>query len=329
MARASWDTLLTLAYRALDYWDLNNTQIELISVSENLVYRVDDERRRTYALRIHRPNYRTLAELKSEQLWSTALNQSGVNVPVPILNRDGQGHAKIESPKIEETRYVSVVNWVEGETLAILAEKELDKEKRLVYFEQLGRIAARIHNQATSWQLPAGFKRQSFDADGLVGDTPLWGKFWDVPQLTWPQRKLIIDARSRIFEMLLDCDKDPNIYSLIHSDLSPYNILVANDVLHVIDFDDAGFGWHQYELAGALYRYQLSSDFFEVQKALIRGYRTQRVLNDEAIKMLPIFLLIRALVTISWIHERPNLHRKKFLAALIKLACTQIESLKL
>jgi len=329
MVRASSGTLLTLAHRALDYWDLNNTRIELISVSENLVYRVEDDRRRTYALRIHRPNYRTLTELKSEQLWSAALNQSGVSVSVPIPSRDGQGYVEIVSPRTTETRYASVVNWVEGETLATLTKKEFDKDKRLVYFEQLGQIAARIHNQATSWQLPTGFKRHSFDADGLVGDAPLWGKFWNVPQLSCPQRKLVIDARSRIFKMLLDCDKDPNLYSLIHSDLSPYNILVNSDDLHVIDFDDAGFGWHQYELAGALYRYQSSSDFFEIQKALIRGYRTQRVLNDKAIKMLPIFLLIRALVTISWIHERPNLDRNKFSAALIKLACTQIESLKL
>jgi Ser/Thr protein kinase RdoA (MazF antagonist) len=329
MAREKWGTLLTLAYSALDYWDLNNTQIELISVSENLVYRVEDDRRRTYALRIHRPNYRTLAELKSEQLWSTALNQSGVSVPVQILSRDGQGYAKIVPLRNEGTRYASVVNWVEGETLASLAIKEPDKEKRLRYFEQLGHIAARIHNQATSWKLPTGFKRHSFDANGLVGEAPLWGNFWEVPQLTHPQRKLIRDTRSRIFEMLLDYDKDPNLYSLIHSDLSPYNILVNNDNLHVIDFDDAGFGWHQYELAGALYRYQRSSDFFEIQNAVICGYRKKRVLSDKAIGMLPIFLLIRALVTISWIHNRPNLKRNKFLTTLIESACTQIESLKL
>ena len=47
-------------------------------------------------------------------------------------------------------------------------------------------------------------------------------------------------------------DRTPSGYSVIHADMHPGNIVVDGDRLTVIDFDDAGFGWHQYDIATAL-----------------------------------------------------------------------------
>ena len=38
---------------------------------------------------------------------------------------------------------------------------------------------AAMHNQASAWQPPAGFKRHALDADGLMGEAPFWGPFWE------------------------------------------------------------------------------------------------------------------------------------------------------
>jgi len=45
------------------------------------------------------------------------------------------------------------------------------------------------------------------------------------------------------------------------ADLPPGNLLVHKDQLAVIDFDDAGFGWHHYDLAVALVHSQTDSQF--------------------------------------------------------------------
>ncbi len=51
------DTLRAIAEQALDEWDIPAVQLELISISENTVFRVDTDADETYVLRIHRPGY--------------------------------------------------------------------------------------------------------------------------------------------------------------------------------------------------------------------------------------------------------------------------------
>ncbi len=99
---------------------------------------------------------------------------------------------------------------------------------------------------------------------------------------------------------------------MIHADLHAKNILVGDaGKSHVIDFDNAGFGWHQYELAVALFGLDDRSSFQAIQDALISGYRSVRSLDDEALSLLPLFLLIRRLVLISWMRHRPELGRRE------------------
>ena len=82
-------TLGAIAERALDEWDICAARLELISISENTVFRVDTDVGETYVLRIHRPGYHNLAELNSEQQWTAALKQAGIGVPLPRLTREG------------------------------------------------------------------------------------------------------------------------------------------------------------------------------------------------------------------------------------------------
>ena len=81
---------------------------------------------------------------------------------------------------------------------------------------------------------------------------------------------------------------------------------VGHQGLHVIDFDDAGFGWHHYELAVALHHYQEDDRFGDIQAALVDGYREARPLADSVVAMLPMFLLVRSLVHLAWRAQRPE-----------------------
>ena len=80
MAKARYlgDGLLPVARQALAHWNIRPTAIELVSTSENTVFKVLTEPGKAYVLRIHRPGYHTLQELESEQLWTAALNNAGV-----------------------------------------------------------------------------------------------------------------------------------------------------------------------------------------------------------------------------------------------------------
>ena len=45
----------------------------------------------------------------------------------------------------------------------------------------LGSIMAKMHNHAEHWREPVGFTRHAWDVDGLTGDRPFWGRFWELP----------------------------------------------------------------------------------------------------------------------------------------------------
>lgn len=321
------EALLASASRALQHWDILATAISLVSHSENIVFRVDSECGQPFVFRFHRPGYHTLPELHGEFQWMAALNLSGIGAPVPRLSKDERAFVPFYLPELSQTRYVSMVEWVEGTPMATLIEQEADPSRLAGYFHKVGSLAARIHNQAASWQTPAGFERHAFDADGLMGEEPFWGPFWEQSDLTPANRKQIIFARDRIHDLLSNYGKRPATYSLIHADLHPGNLITTGENVHIIDFDDSGFGWHLYELAVAISYYQDSPHFESIRAAIIEGYLTERPLSQSDIDLLPVFVLIRSMASLGWIEQRPELDSSHKVPILIRRAREQSREL--
>lgn len=293
--------LHTLAVQALAEWDLDGAHLEPIGVSENASFRVDGPGKR-YVLRIHRPGYHTLAELESEQVWTAALREAGLDVPVPVRTRDDRGYVTLPFDGVE--RHIGLLEWVDGEMLGRIMYREPSSFPE--HFRAIGRIAAAIHNQSSAWTVPNGFQRHRFDVEGFVGDDPFWGPFWDVPRMDAEQRDVMANARKAVADELSRLEGSAHTFSLIHADLHPHNVVVGEQGLHLIDFDDSGFGWHHYELAVVLYQYRELDPFDEMQAALVEGYRERRPFTDADVAKLPLFFLIRTLVHLGWRADRPE-----------------------
>ena len=327
MAQAiSESVLMDIAHSAIKEWDIQISNIDLIAIMENSVFRVSSVSGKSYVLRIHRPGYHSLDELDSELDWTAALYQAKVPVPRPVRTREGRGYVTTPVPDSSETRHVGLVEWIEGVPLASVIDTK-DKEGLAERFNQIGRLAACIHNQASEWTIPTSFRRHAFDADGLMGDSPFWGPFWSAPLIKSAERKQILRARGAIYRTLSEHGKNQGTYSLIHADLHPRNLIADGNRLYAIDFDDSGFGYHQYELAVALYAYQDEPIFDQIRDSLVSGYRSERKLEDSALDMLPVFLLIRSLALIGWINDRPELKQDKRQRKLIEWVCEQSENL--
>ncbi|MDA1004238.1 MAG: phosphotransferase [Chloroflexi bacterium] len=317
--------LLDAARRALTHWKLAAADVRLVARSENVVFRVDAPDGHAYVLRIHRPGYNSRAELESEHVWMTALNASGIDAPRALRTVGGDGYVPVALPD-GSSRFAGVVEWVEGELLSAAIAQAHDERAIAARFESLGSIAARIHNQSSGWQLPADFVRRAWDADGLMGEQPLWGRFWDVPQLDAAGRALLLRTRDAIHRELRAFGTGSDRYSLIHADLHAHNVLVAGDRLAVIDFDDSGFGWHLHELAVALFSEWREPPGEAATAALLAGYRRERSLPAEHERLLPMFVLIRALALIGWMHDRPELGQVGRIERLIERTTADCEA---
>ena len=291
----------TMAQQALEAWGLQSARCELVGFVENIVFRVDPDDGQALVLRLHRPGYHSLEELISERQWTRALNNCGISAPVPVRALDGNDYVLVKAGLSGEARYAGMSQWVDGE---ILNDVIANGNDFAGHFRRLGEVAARIHNQASGWEPPSGFTRHSLDADGFMALSPFWGPFWASPDLNTSERARFKHLRGTIHDLLERLETGPHTYSLIHADLHPRNLVVDGGRLHVIDFDDAGFGWHMYELAVGLFSYQGHPRFPEMVGAVLEGYREIRPLDAESAALLPLFLLVRALALVGWLADR-------------------------
>jgi Ser/Thr protein kinase RdoA (MazF antagonist) len=279
----------------------------LVVMNENVTFRVNDRRDgSSYVLRLHRPGYHDLAELNAERVWLRALGLAGIAVPSAVPASDGRDYVPVAVPAIDETRYAGLTRWIEGEIVAEVLQRTEDGRVVEQYFAQLGSIMASMHNQASGWRSPRSFTRHAFDADGLMGDDPFWGRFWEHDALSGDERRVLLTTRDVIHGVLERYGREPATFSMIHADLHHYNVLVDGEQLSVIDFDDAGFGWHQYDIAVALYHSQATPNFDAIKRAFVAGYRATRAISDEALALVPMFQLIRGMAIIGWKHLRPE-----------------------
>ena len=189
------------ASEALRAFPIEPVRIDLVTVSENVTFRVG-ARDGDYVLRLHRPGYHSLEELDSERLWTQALTATGIAVPLSVAARDGRYYVPAPVPATGEMRFAGVVRWTHGEILADVMKRVGDEAAWPAWFEQLGAIMASMHNQASVWRPPASFTRQHLDVAGLLGEAPFWGRFWASPVFDAEQRALVLAARETIRDAL-------------------------------------------------------------------------------------------------------------------------------
>jgi Ser/Thr protein kinase RdoA (MazF antagonist) len=321
------DEMQALALMALRHWDLEVLSLAPIKVRENAVFRIDLAGGARAVLRVHRNGYHSDGELDSEFVWMRALEEAGIAVPRAIRSRHGRDFEIVAVAGGGSTRQIDVFEWIEGRQLgSVESGVGANGAEIAEQYQTIGRIAARMHNHTAGWQHPVGFQRHSWDAEGLVGEQPFWGRFWELAELTPGQRGLLLRARAKIADELAAYGTSPDRYGLIHADLVPENLLVDGKRVQVIDFDDAGFGWHLFELATSLYFLTGDAMYPTARAALIRGYRSERELPDEALQRLPLFLAVRGTTYLGWVHTRQGSDTaRELMPFLVERACAVAE----
>ena len=168
-------TFTPAAEAALKSFPIDASDLALVSLAENVTFKVTDRAGAAYVLRLHRPGYHTLEELVSERAWIRALAESDIDVPGALPARDGRDYVPVIVPATGEQRYAGMLRWTEGRLLSHVLGETRDDRVVEDYFAQLGALTAAMHNQASAWQPPSGFTRHALDADGLMGEAPHWG----------------------------------------------------------------------------------------------------------------------------------------------------------
>ena len=200
-------TFTPAARAALEAFPIEAGDLTLVSLAENVTFKVADRRDGSaYVLRLHRPGYHTLDELVAERAWIRALAEAGIDVPNAVSARDGRDYVPVTIPATGEQRFVGMARWTEGRLLSDVLAETSDNRVIEDYFAQLGALTAAMHNQASTWRPPTGFRRHALDSDGLMGQAPHWGPFWEHRSLSAGERSLLLEMRARLHDRS-ECDR--------------------------------------------------------------------------------------------------------------------------
>jgi Ser/Thr protein kinase RdoA (MazF antagonist) len=317
---------LAAALEALKAFPIQLEDIQTICHSENVTFRIIPRDSQThYALRLHRPGYNSLAELNSERQWTRALKEAGLAVPESLTTTKGHHFYPVNIHATGERRLSGMTTWLAGIPLNEYLPGCRELKVREQIYRQVGAMVAKTHNQSTSWKEPPGFQRRTLDAEGLVGEDPHWGRFWEHAGLTRPESRLLQRTRQQVHIALSRHGMDPSTFSIIHADLNPDNVVYENGNLAMIDFDDTAYGWHMYDIASSLFNERNHSDFASLRDSFLDGYQEHRPLGKREVRALDLFLLIRGLALIGWLHQRPEHDDPQYFSGLKDATCAECE----
>lgn len=279
---------MTPADEAARHWD--GRILRLIRDRENHVFEMLTPGGRA-ALRLHRAGYQAPEAIRSELWWCAELARAGLRVPAALPARDGG----LLVP-VGDGRHASAIAWMQGEALGEAAKpNSRPLPVVLDLYHALGSLLAQVHRATDALTLPGDFTRPRWDREGLVGDDPLWGRFWDHPVATPDQRAILIRARDALRERL------GGEIGLIHADVLRENVLVNGRSVSLIDFDDSGFGFRLHDLGTALVQTVQHPEHPQLRDALMAGYGT----TDR--DMVEAFILARTLASVGWTIPRLSL----------------------
>ena len=284
--------MTAIVEKALTLWCMEGAEVRLIAERENRVFRVDHAGR-AHALRLHRPGYCTNAELRSELLWMAAAAAGDIAVPAPVAASDGALLHVIDGVAVD------VLQWLAGAPVGKTGEP-LSHADPVGLFKVIGVEMARLHAVSDAWRLPDGFTRRHWDRAGLLGEGPVWGRFWDNPTLDADTRALLLRFRDAA-DADLAALEDTLDFGLIHADLVRENVMLDAGRVQLIDFDDCGFGFRLFDLATTLLRNRTEPYYPALKAALLDGYATVRTIETAP---LDLFLALRATTYVGWVINR-------------------------
>jgi len=289
-----------IAEQALNHYDLpRNTSVQLVCLSENETYKVEAPSGRRWALRVQRPGYQSRNTLASEIAWLVALRHDGVvATPVPVPGINGE-YVQTVSIEAGEPRNVVLFAWERG------AQPTIDIDLRHC-FRSLGEIAAKMHDHSSRWTRPPGFERFTWDFETTLGSVARWGRWRDGLGMDSTRIELFGRTAHLISSRLARYGTAPDRFGLVHGDLRLANLLLHEDEVKVVDFDDCGFSWYMYDVAAVVSFYEHLPVVPELIQHLLQGYRTVRAVSEAEENEIPTFLMLRRLLLVAWVGSHPE-----------------------
>ncbi|NMG07848.1 phosphotransferase [Brasilonema sp. UFV-L1] len=290
---------------ALAEYNLEQTNASLLRSLGNSTYKVVANDEKCFSLRIYSPDNFDEAQVSSELTWLRFLfSKNSILVPNPVRNKQGNFITNLHLKDSESLWLCCLFDWVEGQ------ESSKNLSSKLI--ENIGETIAHLHSYSRSFHPPAGFKRKSYDANWLRKHSSWIRNAYT--ELSENECQLLLQAIERIYSEMVTLGESNQYFGLIHSDLHFGNFIVNSEKVQVIDFDECGWGFYLFDIAGTLMEIiDEPSQYPIFRECLLKGYEKLSPLPLTHIQQIEIFMAAQGLAFLQWVFlaKNPEVRQQK------------------
>ena len=283
-------------------YGIRDDALTFIRHSDNVTYKVEASGSGTYLLRIHSPVTRAMGShgtdahmINSELEWLEALNRdTDLVLQKPVRNQAGEMVTQISTKNVPSPIHCTFLCWVDGHPY------HRDLESELTAF-QIGEMLAKLHNHASQWEMPEGFKRPKRDIEYFAGVLRGIQPALKDGRVNLAHYAEFEQSTILLIEMLNSLEENRQTYGIMHADSHKGNMLYDNGNIRLIDFSFCAFGNFMFDLGICF------SDMEQnLHRSFLQGYQSLRVLPDDHQRLIEGFFVGSMVGTFSFWVANPN-----------------------
>jgi Ser/Thr protein kinase RdoA (MazF antagonist) len=193
---------------------------------------------------------------------------------------------------VPEPRRCAVMSWIPGRQLI----EQLTEE----HVEQLGVLAAQLHEHATRVVLPPDLTLRTMHSIYARDEPDVLFSEAAADYFTEDNRRIFEHVRHRVQNGFAELYAAPAGRRIIHNDLHQENVMVAHGQLRPLDFEDVLWGYPVQDIAMTyadllLYTQTSQSEYRQLCRAFQRGYRSHSLWPETEPGQIDTFIAGRQL----------------------------------
>ena len=271
-------------------WDIQGNP-EFIRHVQNSVYKISLSGKPAI-LRLTNADHRNANEIQQELEWASFLSSNGCNVAHPIFSVNGNFVEKIE---LEESVWFSSI-------FSFAMGKSIDEALCPKTLYEWGRELGKVHYLAMHYK-----------PNYVRNDYKSINKYFLDPTSYISSSRRLSETIDKINKWLTSLPKDKTNYGMIHGD--SINFHIYEETVTFFDLDDCTYHWFAFDIANGLYSLlfiiqnegiNFSFTFDECVEIFIKGYRTEKDIDDVWVDRIPSFVNYRTALLSQWLETPEN-----------------------
>lgn len=288
---------------AIDAWGGNHEKTLLDDVM-NVIFKISISGEKKI-LRLTPSTRRSLNEIKAELDWIEYLIENDIPAEKPNTSKFGD---LVERVDIKGGYFTACVfDFAEGDFTTFFDGNRWN----ISFLDRWGSLLGRMHALTKEYKPRIQNVRRMNGLD----EFPV-GK----PRETFPiEYENLVDEIQETYETIIQQPRNRETFGLIHNDLNPTNILIQDDSLTLIDFDDCSYNYFIHDIAMTipLYSPLMSGDNWEDNITimfgnLIKGYLQENTITKDDLQYINHHLMMINLNGVVFSFEIDEKNRKKY-----------------